>query len=136
MKNHEKDYLDLIEGFQKTEMSELMHADIDKTTLAQTVKLAPSGQMIYHLQCDEYELLKWPYKFDIKPKQGNLCAESFLQLIHPNLRDKIAEGKTKAFKLGQKMNADDLHNHKVEIQCPVLVAKGDYKLMLLQYTAL
>jgi len=34
------------------------------------------------------------------------------------------------------MNADDLQNHKLEIQCPALIAKGDYKLMLLQYTAL
>jgi len=136
MKNHEKEYLDLIEVYQKKELIGLQPVEIDKTTLVQSVKLIHSGQMIYHLQYDVYEALKWPYKFQIMPQEGNLCAESLLQLIHPEVREKVAESKLKAFKLGQKMTEDDLQNHKVEIQCPVEVEKDDYKLILLQYTAL
>jgi hypothetical protein len=136
MKKMEEIYLNFIESFQKKERNESSNAEIDKTLLEQSAKLSQGGLIIYHLHLDDYEIIKWPYKMQIKPKQGNLDAEAFSQLVHPDLRKKMAMAKQKAFKIGMKMSPDDLHEHKLEIECTMQVAKGVYRLMLLQYLAL
>ena len=126
MKKNEDAYLEELEGLLKEDPADSVTNVSYGTLLKQSGKLNDWGELIYHVQKDEYELIHWPFNTHFYPETGSLSAKSFQKLISEKDSTIIAKGKLQVLLLAKTMTPDELLNHKVEFHCRIKCLDGTY----------
>lgn len=136
MKNYKDVYLEELDGYFNENPDEYSVFDNTYNLMKQTAKLSIHGELIYHLQKDEYQLINWPFNIHFYPQKEELCARSFLKLIHPDDSELICKGKLQVFAYVKPLSTNELSNMLAEFQCKIKTLNGTYQSMFFRCISL
>lgn len=129
-------YYELLKEFRKEDATDSVPPDFLTVILKQATKFIKTGVYICNLQCDEYLNIKWPFEEEITTFTELVNAQSCYELIHPDEKRKITNGKMRAFREFKKMTPEELHDQVLTIECRLRYDHCNYRLMLFRYLVL
>jgi DNA-binding CsgD family transcriptional regulator len=129
-------YCELLKGYRKEDLTDSVPPDFLSIILMQSTKFIKTGIYVFNLQGNEYLNIKWPFEQNISIFKDLVDAESCYELIHPDEKLKITNGKIRAFRELKKMKREELHDHILTIECRLQYENSNYRLMLFRYLVL
>jgi DNA-binding CsgD family transcriptional regulator len=129
-------YFESLNEFRKEDTNDTVPRDFLTVILKQATKFVKTGIFICNLQGNEYLNIKWPFEQKIRTFNESFEVESLYELIHPDEKRKITNGKLRALREFKKMSPEELHDHVLTIECHIRYDRNRYRLIMFRYLVL